>query len=102
MVVLGARAAAEQVRGDTGIPTGRLGPGCVVEDELHVDVQDVQRLIAADVARVGLPGPVQLVPARHDRLAPRPSRPSSVGRAGQIPLAASAARNLRRASNIVL
>ena len=63
MAVLGARAAAEQVRGDTGIAAGRLGTGCVVEDELHVDMQDVQRLVAADVARIGLQEPVQLAPS---------------------------------------
>jgi hypothetical protein len=39
-VVLGAWAAAEQVRGDTGVPAGRLGPGFIVEDELDIDVQD--------------------------------------------------------------
>jgi hypothetical protein len=40
------------------VPAGRLSPGFVVQDELDVDGQDVQRLIAAHVARIGLQEPI--------------------------------------------
>jgi hypothetical protein len=87
--VLRARAAAEEVRGDARVPPGCLSAGLVAEDEFDVDMQDAQRLVAADVAGLSLQELVQLVPASHDRLASR------------LALAASAARDSRRASNIV-
>jgi predicted small lipoprotein YifL len=59
-------------------------------------VQNVQCLLTAPIAGVGLQEPLELRPASHDR--PTAST-SSVPR---YPLAASAARSLGRASNIVL
>jgi hypothetical protein len=53
---------------DTRIAARRIGPGGVVEHELDVHMQNVQRLIAAHIARIGLQEPVQLPPARHDRI----------------------------------
>ena len=87
-----ARAAGTQVRDDAGIPLlRRLARG----HQLGVDVQQVHRLGAADVTRVGAQEAVQLRPAGHGRL-------ERSGSSCRYPLAASAARSLRRASNIVL
>src|SRR5690349_10400128 len=86
---------------DTGETPDRLGPGGVVEQQFDVDVHDVQRLLAAHVARIGLEEPLQLRPAPHDRLTPVVVAGSGCS-ALRYPSAASTARNLRRASNIVL
>jgi hypothetical protein len=54
LAVLGARAAAEQVGGDTMIPPGRVGAGLVIQDSLDIDVQDAQRIVAAHVAGISM------------------------------------------------
>jgi peroxiredoxin len=88
--VLTARAARAQVRGDARVPLLRRFAG---GDQVDVDVQHLHRLGAADVARIGPQEAVQRRPAVNER----PESSSS-----RYPLAARAARSLRRASNIIL
>src|SRR5215467_4876862 len=88
--VFTARAARAQVRGDAGVALLHRGAG---SGQFGVDVQHLHRLGAADIARVGAQEAVERGPAVHERLPPS----SAI-----YPLAARAARSLRRASNSVL
>ena len=88
--VLTARAARAQVRRDARVPLLRRFAG---GDQVDVDMQHLHRLGAADIARIGPQEAVQRRPAVHER----PESSSS-----RYPLAARAARSLRRASNIIL
>jgi NAD(P)-dependent dehydrogenase (short-subunit alcohol dehydrogenase family) len=99
-IIVAARTAGEQVRGHAGVVAGRR-LGSAGEHKLDIDIEDAQSLVAAHVARIGAQKLVQLPPARHDRLTGSRSAGPSAGTA-RYPLATSAARSLRRASNIVL
>src|SRR5579859_3875714 len=88
--VLTAGAARAQVRRDAGVPLLRRDAR---GDQVDVDMQHLHRLRAADIARIGMQEAVQRQPAVHER----PESSSS-----RYPLAARAARSLRRASNIIL
>jgi hypothetical protein len=56
------------MRGDVGEAAGRQAGGAL-EGHLHVDVQDLQCLLAADIAGIGGQEPIQPGPVAHDRLA---------------------------------
>jgi peroxiredoxin len=88
--ILTARAARAQVRRDARVPLLRRFAG---GDQVDVDMQHLNRLGAADIARICPQEAVQRRPAVHER----PESSSS-----RYPLAARAARSLRRASNIIL
>ena len=88
--ILTTRAARAQVRRDARVPLLRRFAG---GDQVDVDMQHLHRLGAADIARIGPQEAVQRRPAVHER----PESSSS-----RYPLAARAARSLRRASNIIL
>ena len=51
------------MRSDTRVPLGRIGAGLAVKDELDIDVQHAQSLVAADVAGIRVQESVELVPA---------------------------------------
>ena len=76
--------------------------GRLAEDEFDVEVQQFDRLGASDVVGVGAQETIDFRPTAHGRLAPKSSVESVESVESRYPLAASDARNLRRASNIVL
>lgn len=84
--IRGTRPAGPNVRGHTRIKP--LSRRAILDDQFRVHVQDIHRLIAADVAWV--------CPQEHLQLLVHPRSTS------KYPLAASAACNLPRASNNVL
>src|SRR6266702_5834806 len=88
--VLATRAARAQVRRDAWVPLLRRGAR---RHQLGVDVQHLHRLGASHVTRIGPQEAVEFGPAIHELL--EESSPI-------YPLAARAARSLRRASNSVL
>src|SRR5215469_17105612 len=85
--VLSARAARAQVRGHTRVALLHRGTG---GGQLGVDVEHLHRLGAAHIPWIRAQEAVERGPAVHERLPP--SSPI-------YPLAARAARSLRRASN---
>jgi len=89
--IIPARGARAQMRRDVRIPLLRLG--AVDGNQLCVDVQQLHRLIASRVARVGLQEAIERLPAVHK---------SPVGCWSRYPLAIRLARSLRRVSNSVL
>src|SRR5262249_35718631 len=90
--VFTARTASAQVSGDPGVPLLDGTPG---GRQLGVDVEHFHRLGAAHVTRIGAQEAVQFRRAVHERL-------EGSGSSRRYPLATSAVRSLRRASNIVL
>ena len=50
MVVLTTGPEGEQVLCCAGTPPGRLNAGFVVQHDFHIDMQDAERVIAAEVA----------------------------------------------------
>ena len=82
-----AGSACAQMRRDAGKLTLGSRAG---EHELDVDVQNRERLLAPDVARIGRQEAFELRPVAHDD----PPVSGSI-----CPLATSDRRNLRRASN---
>jgi ATPase family associated with various cellular activities (AAA) len=88
--ILTAGTARAQVRRDPRVPLLSRGAR---SHQVDIDGQYVHRFGTADVARIGPQEAVQRRPAVHERLESSSSR---------YPLAARAARSLRRASNIIL
>src|SRR5919205_4631903 len=85
--VVVARSAGAQVRGDARQLLLGFGAG---EQELDVDVKGGDRLLAADVARIGLQEAPESLPAVHVGITVSGPR---------YPSASSERRSLRRASN---
>src|SRR6202042_2077037 len=86
--VFGAGVAVAQVGGDSGQASVGVLAG---EDQVGVDVEQLHRLLAADVGRVG-----------GEEADHRGIVVEAVGHGSISPSAARVARSLRRASNIVL